>query len=103
VFNEFVQMGIEMTTTLPTEAIETLSVRVRGEYTEMPGLRLTVRQAARLFDMPPDIAAAVLHELRRTAFLALSNDGAYALVAEPSRWMRTANAAASRVREGQTV
>ena len=44
---------------------------------EMPGLRLTVRQAARLFSVAPDIADAVLHELRRASILACSDDGAF--------------------------
>jgi DNA-binding IclR family transcriptional regulator len=30
---------------------DTLHVRVRGEYREMPGLRLTLAQAARLFNL----------------------------------------------------
>ena len=46
----------------------------------MPGLRLTVRQAARLFGMAPDAADAVLHELRRASVLACSLDGAFALI-----------------------
>jgi hypothetical protein len=51
----------------------------------MPGLRLTVRQAARLFSVAPDVADAVLHELRRASILASSNDGAFALMSELSR------------------
>ena len=43
----------------------------------MPGLRLTVRQAARLFSVAPDVADAVLHELRRASILARSDDGAF--------------------------
>jgi hypothetical protein len=70
----------------PSEAMSALAARVRGEYTEMPGLRLTVRQAARLFAIPVDVAAAVLHELQRASVLALSSDGAYSLIAVPSRW-----------------
>ena len=45
----------------------------------MPGLRLTVRQAARLFSVAPDVADAVLHELRRASILARSSDGAFSL------------------------
>ncbi len=67
------------------EAMSALAIRVHGEYREMPGLRLTVRQAARLFSLTPDLADAVLHELRRASVLACSNDGAFALVGEPSR------------------
>jgi hypothetical protein len=59
------------------DAMSPLAVRVHGEYREMPGLRLTVRQAARLFGLAPDVADAVLQELRRTAILARSDDGAF--------------------------
>ena len=61
------------------EALTPLAVRVQGEYKEMPGLRLTVRQAARLFSVAPDVADAVLHELRRASVLARSDDGVFAL------------------------
>ena len=64
------------------EPMSPLAIRVHGEYREMPGLRLTVRQAARLFGMAPDAADAVLHELRRTSVLACSLDGAFALIGE---------------------
>jgi hypothetical protein len=77
-----------------SEAMPTLAVRVRGEYREMPGLRLTVRQAARLFGVPADVANVVLDDLRRASVLALSIDGAYSLIAEPSRW-RKADASTS--------
>ena len=59
----------------------------------MPGLRLTVRQAARLFSFTPDLVDAVFDELRRTSILACSNDGAYTLVGEPSRKPTAANEA----------
>jgi hypothetical protein len=62
-----------------------LAIRVHGEYREMPGLRLTVRQAARLFSVAPDLADAVLNELRGASVLACAPDGAFALVGEPSR------------------
>jgi hypothetical protein len=69
-----------------SDTMAALAVRMRGEYKEMPGLRLTLRQAARLFGIPPDVAGAVLHELRRASVLALSSDGAFSLIAEPSHW-----------------
>jgi hypothetical protein len=56
-----------------------LSCRVRGEYAEMPGLRLTVPQAARLFSLAPDVAQSVLDGLRDSAVLHRSPDGAYSL------------------------
>jgi hypothetical protein len=54
-----------------------LAVRVHGEYREMPGLHLTVRQAARLFGVTPDVADDVLHELRRASILTRADDGAF--------------------------
>ena len=67
------------------QAMSALAIRVHGEYREMPGLRLTVRQAARLFSVAPDVADAVLHELRRASILARSNDGAFALIGASSQ------------------
>jgi hypothetical protein len=67
------------------DAMSPLALRVHGEFREMPGLRLTVRQAARLFSIPVDIADAVLHELRGASFLACSSDGAFSFSGEPSR------------------
>jgi hypothetical protein len=61
-----------------------LAVRVRGEYKEMPGLRLTVRQAARLFNLSPEVTAAVLHELRCAAILVRSDDGVFGMISENS-------------------
>jgi hypothetical protein len=42
---------------------DTLHTRVRGEYREMPGLRLTVPQAARLFNLEPAQCAQLLDTL----------------------------------------
>ena len=58
------------------EHLTALAVRLHGEYREMPGLRLTVRQAARLFGTGPDVAATLLDHLRRSRILALATDGA---------------------------
>jgi hypothetical protein len=57
-----------------------LAMRVRGEYVEMPGLRLTVPQAARLFGVASDVAHAVLEELRCASVLTCSDRGTYSLV-----------------------
>jgi len=80
-------------------AMSPLAIRVHAEYREMPGLRLTVRQAARLFSVGPDLADAVLHELRRASILACSHDGAFALMGEPSR-RRTAMPAVNEATRG---
>jgi hypothetical protein len=65
---------------ITVESLTPLAVRVRGEYIEMPGLRLTVAQAARLFGLPPDIAGAVLDELQRASILTCSEDGLFSLI-----------------------
>ena len=75
-------------------AMTRLAVRVHGEYREMPGLRLTVRQAARLFGVAADAADAVLDELRRASILTRADDGAFSLIGETSG-NRTAVLAAS--------
>lgn len=64
--------------TLDTD-IPALALRVRGEYEEMPGLLLTVAQAARLFGVTRELAHAVLEELRRALVLRCSGGGMYAL------------------------
>jgi len=56
-----------------------LALRVRGEYEEMPGLCLTVLQAARLFGIAPALAHAVLNDLRRASVLRCSDRGTYTL------------------------
>lgn len=40
-----------------------LCERVRGEYSEMPGLRLTLGQASRLFNMEETYCSLVLNTL----------------------------------------
>jgi hypothetical protein len=64
------------------DGLTTLVRRVHAEYREMPGLRLTVRQAARLFGLAPDMAGAVLEELRHRSVLTCSDDGRYGLLHE---------------------
>lgn len=43
--------------------------RVRGEFNEMPGLQLTVPQAARLLGIEPDACRDVIDMLVDSAFL----------------------------------
>ena len=86
----------------PAEDMAALVLRFAGEFRDMPGLRLTLRQAARLFGVESDIASAVLEELRRAAVLALSNDGRYALIGDDKtlgRLRRIHGAAGGAVRE----
>jgi hypothetical protein len=55
--------------------------RVRGEYLEMPGLRLTCVQARRLWALQDPTCQALLDALVGTGFLSLTADGAYVRVA----------------------
>lgn len=84
------------------DALTPLAVRVHGEYREMPGLRLTVRQAARLLSVAPDVADAELNELRRALILACSRDGVFALISEPSR-RNTPGRSPSETARGRTT
>jgi len=51
--------------------------RIRGEYLEMPGLRLTLAQAARLWGLSPLITGGLLDALAGDGFLARTAVGAY--------------------------
>lgn len=53
--------------------------RVRAEYSAMPGLRLTSRQAQRLFDIDREICGAAFRALVTEHFLKIEADGAYTL------------------------
>lgn len=51
--------------------------RVRADYLEMPGLKLTGTQAQRLWDMDHATCAVVLNALVSDSFLVRTRDGAY--------------------------
>jgi predicted transcriptional regulator of viral defense system len=62
--------------------------RVRGEFNEMPGLKLTSRQAQRLWDLDRGECERVLGRLVRDGFLERTTDGAYvrsSVSRQPSR------------------
>lgn len=52
--------------------------RLRGEYLEMPGLRLTAAQVQRLCGVERSLCAAVLDALVGEKFLCVKEDGTYA-------------------------
>ena len=56
-----------------------LLTRVRGEYLEMPGLRLTPEQAKRLFGVERMLGKTVLDALVEAKFLCVKPNGTYAL------------------------
>ena len=52
--------------------------RIRVEYGEMPGLRLTCDQVARLCGLDPETCAQLLKALVDTRYLERREDGCYA-------------------------
>jgi hypothetical protein len=56
----------------------TVVERVRGEFLEMPGLRLTLPQAARLWGLDEPSCEAVMGLLIQSAFLRRTASGAVA-------------------------
>jgi hypothetical protein len=67
-----------METKLPSISREQLLRRVRGEYLEMPGLKLTCLQAQRLWAMDEQTCAEILNSLTEARFLQRQYDGTYA-------------------------
>jgi hypothetical protein len=60
----------------------TLLKRIRAEYLEMPGLRLTLEQARRLCGVERALCKMVLDALVAEKFLCVKVDGAYARLTE---------------------
>jgi hypothetical protein len=54
-----------------------LEERVRGEFLEMPGLRLTAAQASRLWALDAGTSRQLLDGLTQSGFLARTREGAY--------------------------
>lgn len=54
-----------------------LEERIRGEFLEMPGLRLTPQQASRLWAVDRATSEVVLNRLASTGFLSRTREGAY--------------------------
>jgi len=56
--------------------------RICGEYLEMPGLRLTLPQAQRLWGLDADTCAQLLQSLTDQQFLCRRSDGTYGRMAD---------------------
>lgn len=63
-----VQHRVERQATDPT-SVDRLIFRIRREFEEMPGLRLTLAQAARLFGTPAESCGRVLARLESDGVL----------------------------------
>lgn len=55
--------------------LEPVLQRIRGEFHESPGLRLTHWQFQRLWNLDPDQARAAIEQLLQTRFLRGARDG----------------------------
>jgi hypothetical protein len=65
--------------TQPTHATAmSVLVRAKAEFLEMPGLQLTVAQAARLWHLDRTLSAAVLEALVETGFLVRTERASFA-------------------------
>lgn len=61
----------------------TLAQRIREEYEEDPGLRMTVREASRFWGLDEKTCAQVLARLLEMGFLISGADGRYRQVQQP--------------------
>ena len=81
--------------------IEQTLERMCGEYLEMPGLRLTCRQAQRLWGLDEATCLELLNVLLDAGFLRQTRDGTYARTTEgPERvpYLRMAKAGIDSLR-----
>ena len=62
---------------MPSTPFDSLVARVRGEYVEMPGLRVTVAQACRLWQLDTTMCEELLGHLVRDGFLSKTDSGFY--------------------------
>jgi hypothetical protein len=59
--------------------------RIRSEFREMPGLRVTLAQASRLWHLDPRTSESFLNALVVDGLLRRHADGAYVVATEPAR------------------
>jgi hypothetical protein len=56
--------------------------RIRSEYREMPGLKLTAAQASRFWNLGPEESRAALETLVEARILWRTSDGHYVLLSD---------------------
>ncbi len=78
------------------EVTDNLLGRVKSEFLEMPGLRLTASQAQRLWHLDEACCATLLQALVDAQFLFRTRDGAFMRIerARPARASRPTQSAA---------
>ena len=64
-------------------SLEPVIQRIRGEFHESPGLRLTPWQFQRLWNLDADQARLVIDELLETRFLRGARDGTFVRCERP--------------------
>jgi hypothetical protein len=74
----------------------TILNRIRAEYLEMPGLRLTLEQAQRLCGVERALCERVLHMLVDAKFLCVKPNGTYARLTDGAHSPRPHPAKADR-------
>ena len=62
---------------LPDPLWQATLARVRGEFSEMPCIRVTPAQACVLLGLPPSASESVLERLTQEGFLARTPQGEY--------------------------
>jgi len=67
-----------LTISVQPQPLEGILRRIQGEYNEMPGLRLTIAQAERLWGLDRAECDAVLRALVDAKFLIRNRDGTFA-------------------------
>ena len=74
---------------MPDPTPNRLLARIRGEFAEMPGMRLTFRQAQRLWALDAPMCRSLLETLVAANFLVRSADGAFARATAEPRTSKT--------------
>jgi hypothetical protein len=69
----------------PNGETDEMLTRVQAEFLEMPGMRLTARQARRLWGLDPALCDALLGSLVDANFLFRTRDGAFMRVESATR------------------
>ena len=70
-------LQISQSTAPQVMTMEQLLRRIQGEFREMPGLRLTCRQAQRLWNLDALVCESILAALVDVRFLVQTTDGLF--------------------------
>ena len=68
---------LQTNSSTPVTTMEQMVRRIQGEFLEMPGLRLTCRQAQRLWNLDALVCESLLAALVDVRFLVQTSDGLF--------------------------